>query len=134
MSAHTDYACRQRRSLKMISGLFPDRTSSSDVDWVYQIVHDVDHYSGPSMVYFIQAVSVNLIKIGRSINPERRLVQLRLLSPVDLKIIGAVPGGPAEECLIHSGLDFLRSHGEWFHGTPMLMKFIEALCSDRSAE
>lgn len=134
MSQYSEYSCRKPATVDLIRALFPDRTSSDDVEWVYRVIYDVDHYEGNSSIYFIQAESVNLIKVGRSINTDRRLVQLRLLSPVNLRIIGSVPGGPSEEVLIHSGLDYLRSHGEWFHATPMLRRFIGLLSARNAAQ
>ncbi|MET3481579.1 GIY-YIG nuclease family protein [Methylobacterium sp. 1973] len=76
-----------------------------------------------SFVYFVHAPSVNLVKIGRSVDPERRFSELRLLSPVDLKVIGVVNGGSLVEAQFHRQFDHLHSHGEWFHATKELMHF-----------
>ena len=76
-----------------------------------------------SQVYFLLASSVNLIKIGRSGDPETRFEQLRLLSPVPLEIVGLIEGGSAVEAALHQRFDHLHSHGEWFHATNELRRF-----------
>lgn len=76
-----------------------------------------------SQVYFIYAKAVNLIKIGRSADPERRLDELRLLSPVDLEVIGLVDGGSRTEAELHQRFAKYRSHGEWFHAAKEIKTF-----------
>lgn len=76
-----------------------------------------------SQVYFVYAKAVNLIKIGRSAEPERRLDELRLLSPVELEIIGLVDGGSRREAELHQKFARYRSHGEWFYATPEIRQF-----------
>lgn len=44
--------------------------------------------SEDSFLYFIEAVNSGFIKIGRSVNPERRLEQLSTGSPEQLVILG----------------------------------------------
>lgn len=76
------------------------------------------------MIYFLHAPAVNLVKIGRSIDPERRFAELRLLSPVDLVVIGMIAGDAPEEAKLHQRFAALHSHGEWFHATTDLRDFI----------
>lgn len=76
-----------------------------------------------SQVYFLLASSVNLIKIGRSGDPETRFEQLRLLSPVPLEVIGIIEGGSAVEADLHQQFNHLHSHGEWFHAAHELRRF-----------
>jgi hypothetical protein len=76
-----------------------------------------------SQVYFLHAPAVNLIKIGRSIDPDRRLAELKLLSPVDLEIMGMIDGGSLKEAELHAKFKHLHSHGEWFHATEELKLF-----------
>lgn len=78
-----------------------------------------------SQVYFVHAPSVNLLKIGRSADPDRRFHELRLLSPVPLVVIGVVNGGSSVEAEFHKRFDHLRSHGEWFHATGELVRFAQ---------
>lgn len=76
-----------------------------------------------SQVYFVYAKAVKLIKIGRSADPERRLDELRLLSPVELEIIGMVDGGARREAEMHQQFAKYRSHGEWFHAAQEIKTF-----------
>ena len=76
-----------------------------------------------SFVYFVHAPSVNLIKIGRSFDPERRFTELRLLSPVSLEVIGMIPGDSRKETELHTKFSALHSHGEWFFASKELIKF-----------
>lgn len=75
-------------------------------------------------VYFVEAKSVNLIKIGSSLDPDRRFAELQLLSPVPLEIICCTDGGSKREAELHEQFSHLRSHGEWFHATGDLLRFI----------
>lgn len=76
-----------------------------------------------SQVYFVHAPAVNLVKIGRSLDPERRFQELSLLSPVPLSVIGVVDGGSGREAELHRRFTHLRSHGEWFHAARELLDF-----------
>lgn len=82
-----------------------------------------------SQVYFLYAPSVNLMKIGRSVEPERRFAELRLLSPVPLEVFGVIDGGAEKEFELHQRFSHLHSHGEWFHATAELKDFasVEAM-------
>ena len=76
-----------------------------------------------SQVYFLLASSVNLVKIGRSGDPDTRFEQLRLLSPVPLEVIGIIEGGSAVEADLHKRFNHLHSHGEWFHAANELRRY-----------
>lgn len=78
----------------------------------------------PVRVYFIQAVSGGPIKIGMSQNPERRLADLQVGSPVMLRIIGAAAGGQSREAALHRRLAKYRLHGEWFADAPEVLAAI----------
>lgn len=77
-------------------------------------------------VYFVLARDVGLVKIGRSIDIERRLSELRWLNPVDLELHGFIAGGAREETAYHQRWAHLRRRGEWFETTPELMTELEA--------
>ena len=77
-------------------------------------------------VYFLHAPDVRRIKIGRSIDIERRLSEIRLLSPVMLYLLGAVPGGASVETAYHREWSHLRQHGEWFMATDELITRLQA--------
>ena len=77
-------------------------------------------------VYFLLAPDVRRVKIGRSIDIRRRLIEIRLLSPVMLELIGVVPGGSAVETMYHQRWSHLRQHGEWFQATDELLDHLHA--------
>ncbi len=81
--------------------------------------------SEDSFLYFIEAVNSGFIKIGRSVNPERRLEQLSTGSPNQLTIIGKISGGSALEAELHTRFDAQRERGEWFKVTRELRDFIK---------
>lgn len=65
-------------------------------------------------VYFLDAPSVNRIKIGTAIEPEHRVTAVRLMSPVEIRLIGTIAGGRSKEAELHERFRERRAHGEWF--------------------
>lgn len=65
-------------------------------------------------LYFIQPVGGGHVKIGRAIDPLKRLKDFQAGSPVRLRIIAAIPDGGDDEKQIHKLLSKYRRHGEWF--------------------
>lgn len=74
------------------------------------------------MIYFI--MSGDLIKIGHSNNPRRRLQMLSTGCPFECHLIGVMQGGPIEETRVHEQFSHLRTKGEWFKFTVDLNSFI----------
>lgn len=74
-----------------------------------------------SVVYFIEAVGLNLIKIGYAMDLRLRFTGMMTASPAALTLHGVIPGGPKVEMEIHDRLAEHRAHGEWFHKTPAVM-------------
>jgi hypothetical protein len=67
------------------------------------------------MIYFIQAGSRGLVKIGFSGgHPRQRMACLQIGSPVKLRLIGMSPGNQKDEAEWHRRFAHLREHGEWF--------------------
>lgn len=68
----------------------------------------------PSIVwtYFIQHPKTGLIKIGKSMRPEDRLIQLECGAGAKLKLLGSVVGDKEKE--LHEKFAHLRQRGEWF--------------------
>lgn len=112
-----------------ILGAWKDDHDRSEqvVDWLWFVVERISDYDGSSYVYFVEAPSSRLIKIGRSNDPYRRLTQLKLLSPVSLEIRGIVPGGAEIEVSFHEHFKSLNSHGEWFFAASYLTSFVDIL-------
>jgi hypothetical protein len=78
-------------------------------------------------VYFIEAESVGLVKIGWTGQPPVvRFGLIRGMSPVPLTMLGVVPGGREAEADLHREFRLDRERGEWFRVTPRLRDFIRA--------
>jgi hypothetical protein len=69
-------------------------------------------------VYIIHAVGTNRVKIGYSLEPERRLADLQTSSPFPLVLIGSRDGTPDLEQILHQHLSEYRCVGEWFEIDP----------------
>jgi T5orf172 domain len=82
-------------------------------------------------VYFI--AGAGLIKIGVSTNVRARFRAIRNSSPVEVVLLGMVPGGTLEESFLHCSFPHLRRHGEWFEDTPELRQHIERCIAERRA-
>lgn len=65
-------------------------------------------------VYFIRDKEADMIKVGHSREPERRLAELQIGSSRRLEIVGLIAAEPAIEKLIHFQLIEGAVHGEWF--------------------
>lgn len=66
------------------------------------------------MIYFIEAVGTDWVKIGQSGNPADRFRDLQVASPHELKFMLVAEGSGREELRLHSILRFHRVRGEWF--------------------
>lgn len=62
--------------------------------------------------YAIEAVGQGLVKIGHTVDVERRLDELQCASPFDLRLLRAQPGD--HEKRLHCELREHRVSGEWF--------------------
>lgn len=108
-----------------------------DVEITNWIITDCEPYSHPpygeekgqsqkgvdSFVYFIQGSG--LIKIGVAIDPDGRLRQLQMMSPVPLELLATVKGSYELENQLHKQFDHSRSHGEWFETTTELLELVK---------
>ena len=77
-------------------------------------------------VYFIQAESNRLIKIGFSGDyPDKRLASHRVSSPSRLIRLGYLKAAPVVERQVHKVFSAFRSHGEWFYPVAPVVNFIK---------
>lgn len=84
-----------------------------------------------SKIYFLQAGADGPIKIGRSLNPERRVRDLAVSSPLTLTLIGLIDEGPeADERSLHKLFEHENIHGEWFEPSKRLTDFINYVCQN----
>jgi hypothetical protein len=78
-------------------------------------------------VYFVQAETLGLIKIGVANQASRRFVSLQADSPDPLRLLGIMTceNHGALEFTLHLRFAHLRVRGEWFRPDPELLAFIE---------
>jgi hypothetical protein len=73
---------------------------------------------GGEHLYIAQSHTTGAFKVGRSSNPERRLRDLQVGSPFELRLILVVEGQGWRERKVHAALHGYRSQGtykgEWF--------------------
>jgi len=81
--------------------------------------------SKTSYVYFIQAETTGLIKIGVTNKPATRLKALQTGSPMLLRPLGLIEGDTRLEAALHAQFKHLRRHGEWFEPSAELLAFIK---------
>ena len=77
-------------------------------------------------VYFATCREANAVKIGSSIEPHQRLVELQAYCPLLLTLEAVLPGGREEEQTFHRRFEDERIRGEWFTITEMMELIIAA--------
>lgn len=65
-------------------------------------------------LYFMQEQGTGLIKIGRSVDPKRRLRTLQTGNGKTIRLIAVFEGRGVEELYLHEHLKRWRVKGEWF--------------------
>jgi len=80
-----------------------------------------------TLVYFVRAQTVGLIKIGIAADPDQRLATLQVGSPDRLTLLGVIapPDAARTESDLHAAFHRERRHGEWFEPSPRLLDFIQ---------
>jgi hypothetical protein len=79
----------------------------------------------PSFVYFIGHSSA--VKIGVTIDVERRLRMLQIGSAEPLRLLATMAGVHRDERRLHRRFAHLRLTGEWFRADPELLSFIDEI-------
>jgi hypothetical protein len=87
------------------------------------------------MIYLVEAVGVGRVKIGYTSGDARdRLAALQTGSPVPLRIVATMEGGPGLERTLHAAFEVHRLHGEWFEDVLVIReRFSAAPGGDRGA-
>ncbi len=67
-----------------------------------------------SFVYVIGPPGSGRVKIGTSLNPQKRLKELQTGNPDRLEVLWAAPGGRDLESALHRTFSAYRIEGEWF--------------------
>lgn len=75
-------------------------------------------------IYFIQVGTDGPIKIGYAGDVKRRLGELQLANPFELRLVRAVRGNVLLERQIHAIYAHARLRGEWFTPVPELVAFV----------
>lgn len=90
----------------IINRRMPGRMPTDALQWRRNLRHSI---------YLIGAEN-GLVKIGISSNVERRIVRIRLISPVAIKLLFSipVPNAVSVERELHKQFSHKRQHGEWF--------------------
>lgn len=78
-------------------------------------------------VYFIQGLCGGAIKVGYSVNPEKRLKELQTGYPDTLTILLMIPGDEKIERHLHREFEASRLQGEWFRPDDLVIKRIKEL-------
>lgn len=77
-------------------------------------------------VYFVQEADNGAIKIGYADWPKKRLKELQVGNPRELRIIGLLlTDDHREESRMHRRFAAHRLRGEWFRPAPELVEFID---------
>lgn len=71
--------------------------------------------------YFIYD-GYGLVKIGKALNPEKRIKELQTGNGRKLTLLGYIDGD--QESVLHSQFKPMQSHGEWFRCEPVLADFL----------
>jgi len=96
-------------------------------DWQCELLSfDRNH----EWVYLIEAQGTGLVKIGISINPDRRVKQLQTTSPAKLRLVSAFYGTINCERRLHSRFAEHNVQGEWFKDVCEIREYFRAECGD----
>lgn len=100
-----------------------------------QAAHRFARRRASGFVYAVQAVEGRkLVKFGFTRgDPEKRLRHLQTGSPVELRLLCAVPGWPADETRLQRGFAEIRVRGEWFEPSPELLALVARMVDGTAA-
>lgn len=93
-------------------------------DCIYEISADEAKAITGDVIYFVEAVGLERIKIGMTNRLHSRLVSLQMYCPVRIRLLATLPGGSNEEAALHREFMSANLHGEWFQLNSKLRKFI----------
>ena len=79
------------------------------------------------MIYFVQEPVDEFIKIGFTSKPsiKRRLSQLQISSPREIKLLFTMIGCRKQETSLHKRFRYARYRGEWFYPIPEILFYID---------
>ena len=65
-------------------------------------------------VYLVHCPSAHQVKIGFSVDPQDRYLDLERTIPVPICMVACVPGTTIDEGVLHTKYSQFRKKGEWF--------------------
>jgi hypothetical protein len=80
---------------------------------------------GKTWIYFAQTAAH--VKIGHSKHPVRRIRDLQVSHPTDVRLVAVIEGNEALERELHERFKKVRRMGEWFSWTPELRAYVESI-------
>jgi len=81
-------------------------------------------------VYFIVCVHDNMVKIGYSTNPIKRLNSLQTSNYHDLELLGYIPGDIRDEKTLQHHFSAYHHRGEWFYYVAECVNMIGSILSN----
>jgi hypothetical protein len=82
-----------------------------------------------SAVYFLVDESESLVKIGHTVDVERRLRELQTANGRMVHYLGWIPGGVQEEQEIHRSMVRYHVRGEWYRLEHGIRRLIDGACA-----
>lgn len=79
-----------------------------------------------SLVYFAQAES-GPIKVGHTVNIERRMAEIQLCTPAKVSLLTSVDGDRRTEAYFHRAFAKFRAFGEWYHPAQEVIQRVEEI-------
>jgi hypothetical protein len=109
----------------------PDPTDADD-----RLAYWRTHLAQPSFVYFVQQGENGPVKIGRAVDPERRVATLQTGNAIDLHLREVVPGDSTLESTMHQRFADARIRGEWFGADylPLILAYAEGIAESAVLE
>lgn len=84
------------------------------------------------LVYFLEAVGVNRLKIGWSTKLKKRISELQVASPVKLVHLHSERGGLKREKQLHERFAADWCHGEWFVFSDTIRNYIASATAQKT--
>jgi hypothetical protein len=79
-------------------------------------------------VYFVEAVGLSAVKIGAAANIRRRIGQLQIGCPAELRILFHEEGGKVREQELHRTFGAQRIRGDWFRLEGQVAEYVSRNC------
>ncbi len=77
-------------------------------------------------VYFVEALGLDMVKIGAARDVDRRLRQLQVGCPVELKLLAQTSGGEIAEVALHRRFEKSHVRGDWFRKDNEISAFLNS--------